>query len=98
MNQPPCTRFHCYNHQVKLISLHKKTTLIISSTHTSTDPLEYLISRGGDIFARTIYHDTPLHYAAAGGSMNCINLLLKHGADVNAPDEVFFNKKRAKSS
>lgn len=54
------------------------------------DALAYLISKGGDIFARTIYFDTPLHYAAAGGSMNCMELLIKNGADVNATDEVWW--------
>lgn len=57
----------------------------------STDALAYLISKGGDIFARTIYYDTPLHYVAAGGSVSCLELLIKHGADVNATDEVFIH-------
>jgi ankyrin repeat protein len=29
-------------------------------------------------------NNTPLHYAAGAGFIECIDLLIKHGADVNA--------------
>ena len=32
------------------------------------------------------FPQTPLHYAAINGSVECTNTLLQHGADVNAKD------------
>ena len=43
--------------------------------------VEYLISEGGEVNAKTEDNDTPLHFAAAKGLQKNVELLLEHGAN-----------------
>ena len=53
-------------------------------THTA-DVLEYLLSVGSPVNAPAGQSAaTPLHYAMAGGHVTCVQVLVDHGADVNA--------------
>ena len=49
--------------------------------------MEYLLSEGGDIKAKTWDGDTPLHIASSNGLKKNVELLLQHGADPTATNE-----------
>jgi len=51
----------------------------------SVDIVELLLTKGADVHARSEKGYTPLHAAAASGSVEAVALLLANGADVNAP-------------
>jgi len=51
--------------------------------------LETMLSCGFDTEARDKDNVTPLHRAAMAGHVDAVNVLLKHGADVNALDGMF---------
>ncbi|MGH0151995.1 UNVERIFIED_CONTAM: hypothetical protein FKN15_021740 [Acipenser sinensis] len=44
-----------------------------------------LVEFGGNVDARDIDGSTPLCDACASGSIECINVLLEHGAQINPP-------------
>ena len=47
---------------------------------------EHLLKEGADINYRNKYGNSPLHIAAAAGSMRLVSVLLKHGAKVGLVD------------
>lgn len=47
------------------------------------DIIESLLNRGGDVMARDLFGNTPLHNACALGDKNVIQSLLAHGANPN---------------
>ena len=49
--------------------------------------VEYLISEGGEVNAKTEDNDTPLHFAAAKGLLKNVELLLEHGANPLATND-----------
>jgi len=51
--------------------------------------LETMLSCGFDPEAKDKDNVTPLHRAAMGGHVEAVDVLLKHGADVNALDGMF---------
>ncbi|KAK6510246.1 hypothetical protein TWF481_004963 [Arthrobotrys musiformis] len=53
--------------------------------YADADMVEYLVSKGEDINARS-YHDSisPLHHAVAAHNLGALGVLIKSGADVNA--------------
>ena len=64
------------------------TPLHYAASHNSNvEVLEYLISKGAMVNAKTSGSTTPLHCAALGNSnLDIIKCLISHGADVNAKD------------
>jgi predicted nucleic acid-binding Zn-ribbon protein len=52
----------------------------------NTNALRVMLSRGASINAMGAYGQYPLHYAAAGCSLQCVELLLEHAASVNVQD------------
>ncbi|KAF3225317.1 hypothetical protein TWF191_005367 [Orbilia oligospora] len=64
----------------------KTQTLIRNAIwYADADMIEYLISKGEDINARS-HHDSisPLHHAVAAHNLSALGLLIRSGADVNA--------------
>ena len=49
--------------------------------------VEYFISEGGDVNAKSMYNETPLHIAAAKGLQKTVELLLAHGANPLATND-----------
>jgi ankyrin repeat protein len=50
--------------------------------------IDFLIARGMNIAARLRHHgQTGMHWAAGGGHVNAVGVLLKHGAAVDALDD-----------
>ncbi len=45
-----------------------------------------LLAAGADVAHAALDGSTPLHAAAEGGTVGCIDLLVRHGAPVNATD------------
>ena len=61
--------------------------LKICREHTSPDIIEWAIGLGGSITQTTIQKETPLHVMASKrSSFACLDVLIKHGADINAVD------------
>ena len=61
--------------------------LMLASSYGNTEMVEYMLDNGADpgpYVKKTL--DTPLHYAAGGGHVEVIEVLLKAGANVNALD------------
>jgi ankyrin repeat protein len=56
--------------------------MAVRNGHTRLASL--LLQRGSEWNHKDSSDNTPLHYAAASGFIECIDLLIKHGADVNA--------------
>jgi ankyrin repeat protein len=50
--------------------------------------LALFIELGADVNAKAKYGDTPLHFAADYGTADSVKLLLKHGADLEAEDDM----------
>ena len=48
--------------------------------------LRDMVARGASVNAMGAYGQYPLHYAIAGGSRQCVNMLLEHMASVNVQD------------
>ncbi|KAK6351985.1 hypothetical protein TWF718_005133 [Orbilia javanica] len=64
----------------------KTQTLIRNAIwYADADMVEYLISKGEDVNARS-HHDSisPLHHAVAAHNLGALGVLIKSGADVNA--------------
>jgi ankyrin repeat protein len=63
------------------------TPLMINSTYNDIEISELLIEAGADVMAREGTDGRcALHYAAQAGMIEAINLLLRHGVDVNVLD------------
>jgi ankyrin repeat protein len=56
--------------------------MAVRNGHTRLASL--LLQHGSDFNSLDSSNNTPLHYAAASGFIECIDLLLKHGAEINA--------------
>lgn len=61
-----------------------KTPLHVSADFKQYDVTEWLIAKGANVNARTLYGETALHLAAFRVDVETCRLLLKNGADVNA--------------
>ena len=70
------------------ISDDEGTTALWWAAHQGHDSIaKILLARGAKIDGNTLYPDLkPLHKASASGSSNTVQLLLDHGAKVNARD------------
>ena len=49
--------------------------------------VEYLISEGGNVNAKSLYNETPLHIAAEKGLQKNVELLLENGANPAATND-----------
>ena len=60
--------------------------IISESKERIGDPetIPFLINKGFSINDRDNNNNTPLHYAAEGGSLEAVKILVKNGADINA--------------
>lgn len=63
---------------------YKRTALIMAVRNGFTKIVSLLLQRGSEWIHCDSSMNTALHYAAGYGSLDCIDLLLKVGADVNA--------------
>ena len=61
-----------------------KTALFFAAMHSRSDVVQYLLEKGLDATATDHYKDTPLHWSINRGDTKSIELLLEHGADINA--------------
>lgn len=61
---------------------HDQTALMIAAIQGNFAAVERLILQGASVNRRGW---TPLHYAAVGGNLDVIRILLRHGARVDAP-------------
>ena len=50
--------------------------------------VEFLLKCGADVNAENYDDQTPLHIAAKSGRMGIVRILIKHGADVNAGEDI----------
>ncbi|MEJ2693889.1 MAG: ankyrin repeat domain-containing protein [Candidatus Thiodiazotropha sp.] len=57
--------------------------------------LTFLIQKGFDFEEHNSFGYTPLMQAAADGAINCVNTLLKHGADIYKKDRSQFSQRTA---
>ncbi len=65
------------------------TPLHLAAYHDLVDVAEWLIvSRSHDLDVLDGKNETPLYYASRRNNMNAAQVLIKHGADVNAPRDV----------
>jgi ankyrin repeat protein len=62
----------------------KRTALTVAVRNGHTKIASLLLQNGSEWDHTDSSMNTPLHYAAAYGWMDCIDLLLKAGADVNS--------------
>lgn len=64
------------------------TPLMIAVRNGHAEMAEYLISKGADIEKKSdLGWQSALHYAVAGGSSACVELLLKYGAKVDPKND-----------
>jgi ankyrin repeat protein len=62
-----------------------ETALHRAAAHGTRQECEVLLNtRGTDINAKDDWNATPLHYAASKNKVDIVDLLLRHGASVNA--------------
>ena len=61
-----------------------RTALYYATWNRRVNVATYLIRKGADVNARTIFGHTPLHIASNLGYLNLVQLLVTNGADVNA--------------
>jgi uncharacterized protein len=59
---------------------------LVKAGVTDRDALGLLVRRNADVNARNTAGETPLHVAAASGSVLLVKRLIDQGADVNLPD------------
>lgn len=62
----------------------KRTALIMAVRNGHTRLASLLLQQGSEWNHPDSSNNTPLHYAAGSGFIECIDLLIKHGADVKA--------------
>ncbi|XP_026464984.1 ankyrin repeat and SOCS box protein 2-like [Ctenocephalides felis] len=62
---------------------HHRETLLHNAAR-SIEMVKVLVLGGADVDARTMYNETPLHFAAKRLNLKLIRGLLKYGAEVNA--------------
>jgi ankyrin repeat protein len=74
----------------KMKSSDKMSKALLKVAHEglfdNADIGEHLLKEGADINYRNKYGNSPLHIAAAAGSMRLVSVLLKHGAKVGLVD------------
>ncbi len=63
------------------------TLLHLAVLHNQTSTVDYLVTQGSDIKAKTDKGITPIHEAAQNGNQDIMEILLAHGADINALDD-----------
>ncbi|KAJ6786496.1 hypothetical protein PWT90_09714 [Aphanocladium album] len=64
---------------------------VLYGSSTSSDTIKHLVHRGADICARNNRGQTPLHLACFKGDAPAIKILLDHGANVGAADDMGVN-------
>eukprot|EP00164_Ancoracysta_twista_P006841 GFYU01009600.1.p1 GENE.GFYU01009600.1~~GFYU01009600.1.p1 ORF type:complete len:893 (-),score=223.03 GFYU01009600.1:47-2725(-) len=52
-----------------------------------TEIINMIIEAGGDLEARDLKHETPLHKACAVGNVDVVEILVENGADINAANK-----------
>jgi ankyrin repeat protein len=58
--------------------------LVNAAAKGNLDGANGAYNRGGNINARHLWNNTPLHYAAKKGHANIVRFLLEKGADIHA--------------
>lgn len=70
--------------------IERRSALHIAVEKNAINVVELLLKNGANPNTPQVYTETPLHTAAALGNIECMRLLLSHGADVRSQ----FGKKR----
>lgn len=65
----------------------KANTVIAATKSGDLELLTDLLEQGNSVSARDCTNRTPLHIAAANGTLQIAKLLLEYGADVHSVDE-----------
>ena len=61
-----------------------RSPLTIAAAYGKVAVASEMLARGANPLAQdSVYHDTPMHYAAIVGSIEMVDLLLTQGVDVN---------------
>ncbi|EPE30724.1 Ankyrin repeat-containing protein [Glarea lozoyensis ATCC 20868] len=69
--------------KIDAVEVREKTGLHLASAHDRDNIVEFLISNGANVHARSDGGWTPLHNACAIGSEKIVRLVVEAGADVN---------------
>ncbi|CAG9335754.1 unnamed protein product [Blepharisma stoltei] len=79
------------------------TPLCIAASTKAENSLKLLIARGGNVYHQNSYGYPPLHQACYRGHVDCVQILLDYGVDINSKckngwtsleDSIHFNKEK----
>ena len=76
-----------YDQDNNITPLHLMMTEFDDDEAQHIQFLQFLVSHGADVNARTKYGNTPLDYAIFENKIEFVQFLLSHGVDVNAKDD-----------